>query len=237
MNDEFDDDESMMGHQRDIMAVLGIDVWIPKDAPCQPHQPAVWRDQAPEDLISSGFAENISEILLTKSIAERLQPPAPVLNAHEDSAVFADQSAQHDAVKEPPAVPVVSQEPAVPMLQIPAFAIEALVLPQCVLLIDSTAVTAEQQMLWRNIQRAVSAEFHHLMWPFAWQNMQDGRGAASYVQGFADAFSMEKTVLCLGEVPYLQSSRSIHLASLQDMLDQPLLKKRLWQFMQNKIKE
>ena len=89
----------------------------------------------------------------------------------------------------------------------------------------------------KNIQRAVQAEFHALQWPFAWTNMQDGRGAASYVQGFLDALSAEKNVLCLGGIPHLQSSKSIQLASLQDMLDQPLLKKRLWQFMQNKTKD
>ena len=67
--------------------------------------------------------------------------------------------------------------------------------------------------------------------------MQDGRGASSYIQGFLDVFSTEKNVLCLGEIPHLQASHSIQLASLQEMLIQPLLKKRLWQFMQNKMKE
>ena len=109
--------------------------------------------------------------------------------------------------------------------------------PHCVLLVDASYMSAEQQLLWKNIQRAVQAEFHALQWPFAWPNMQDGRGAASYVQGFLDAVSAEKNVLCLGEIPHLQSSEYIQLASLQDTLDQPLLKKRLWQFMQNKIRD
>jgi len=69
------------------------------------------------------------------------------------------------------------------------------------------------------------------------RNSSDGRGASSYVSGFLDAISTEKNILCLGQIPHLTSSAHIQLASLQEMVEQPLLKKRLWQFMQNKIKE
>lgn len=212
----------MMGHQRDIMAALGIDLWIPKDALCLQHQPAIWRDQAPAEIISEIILPQTPDVF--DSVARQLDvEPAEKINSPE-------------ILEQPIVAPVVVQEPIIPALQIPAFSIEAIILPKSVLLIDATAVTADQQHLWRNIQRAVTAEFYQLQWPFAWQNMQDGRGAAFYVQGFADALSTDKNVLCLGEVPHLQSS-FIRLASLQEMIDQPLLKKRLWQFMQNKIKE
>lgn len=216
----------MIGHQRDIMAALGIDVWIPKGAVCQPHQPSAWRDQAPP--------EAVSEIILPKAPA-RLAQALPQFKA--------EPPPKAEAVPEKPAAaeaaapkPAESAELA-PALQISAFSIEAVSLPHCVLLVDVSHISAEQQQLWKNIQRAVQAEFHALQWPFAWLNMQDGRGAASYVQGFLDALSAEKNVLCLGGIPHLQSSKCIQLASLQDMLDQPLLKKRLWQFMQNKIRD
>ncbi|OTG90735.1 hypothetical protein [Acinetobacter sp. ANC 3813] len=213
----------MMGHQRDIMAALGIDLWIPKDAMCLQHQPAIWRDQAPAEVISEIILQQTSDV--ADLIAQQPElAPVERVNSLDIQPKLAE-------------APVIVQEPIVPALQIPAFSIEAIVLAKAVVLIDSTAVTADQQLLWRNIQRAVSAEFYQLQWPFAWQNMQDGRGAASYVQGFSDALSADKNVLCLGDIPHLQSSSSIRLASLQEMLDQPLLKKRLWQFMQNKIKE
>lgn len=212
----------MMGHQRDIMAALGIDLWIPKGALCLQHQPAIWRDQAPAEIISEIILPQTPDVF--DSVARQLDvAPAERINSPE-------------ILEQPIVAPVAVQEPIIPALQIPAFSIEAIILPKSVLLIDATAVTVDQQLLWRNIQRAVTAEFHQLQWPFAWQNMQDGRGAASYVQGFADALSTDKNVLCLGEVPHLQSS-FIRLASLQEMIDQPLLKKGLWQFMQNKIKE
>ncbi|MGK7823808.1 hypothetical protein ACSRC9_16330, partial [Acinetobacter baumannii] len=39
--------------------------------------------------------------------------------------------------------------------------------------------------------------------------------------------------LCLGKCAYIQHANIIHLASLKEMLDKPLLKKRLWQLMQD----
>ena len=221
----------MMGHQRDIMAALGIDIWIPKGTACQPHQPEIWRDRA--------VHEPISEIILQQASAV-FEAAVPENRSAESAIAAQDVLADYmDVAAEPKAAvnPVPVQELHIPALEISAFSIEAICLPQCVLIMDATAVTADQQLLWRNIQRAVSAEFFNLQWPFAWQNMQDGRGAGSYVQGFLDAVAVNKNILCLGNILHLQSSQSIQLASLQEMLDQPLLKKRLWQFMQNKIKE
>ena len=65
-------------------------------------------------------------------------------------------------------------------------------------------------------------------------NFQDSRGVDSYVQGFLDAISADKNIILLGQFSYFNHSKIIHLAGLQEMLDQPLLKKRLWQFMQKK---
>lgn len=54
-----------------------------------------------------------------------------------------------------------------------------------------------------------------------------------YIQGFLDAVAAEKKILCLGKCTYIQHANIIHLASLKEMLDKPLLKKRLWQLMQD----
>jgi hypothetical protein len=65
--------------------------------------------------------------------------------------------------------------------------------------------------------------------------LQDGRGAAMYIQGFVDALRQERKVISLGQLPYLNNTEMFELASLQEMIEQPLLKRRLWQFMQNKL--
>ena len=57
------------------------------------------------------------------------------------------------------------------------------------------------------------------------------RGIA-HIQGFLDAAAMNKKILCLGHLDFIQHSNILHLASLEEMIAQPLLKRRLWQLMQ-----
>lgn len=217
----------MIGHQRDVLAALGIDIWIPKAEVCQPHQSTLWRDQAPAEIISDTVSEIIVPHLVARSSV--VISPSPVLVPAQQEAVVVAEP-----VKQAP-------EPEIdvrPSLNIDAFVVEALNMAHCVVLTDAANLTAEQQLLWSNIQRALASEFLMLQWPFAWLKFQDGRGASSYVQGFIDGMCEgHKSILCLGKIPYLESSECIELASLQEMLDEPKLKKRLWQFMQSKPKD
>ena len=213
----------MIGHQRDILATLGIDIWVPKDAACQ-NMPSssIWRDQAAPEYLSEIVVAKAQPLIVPEPKAEQLktldQPdplPTPTPIVKEVQAEIVPQ--------------VVEERPA---LHIAAFQLQAFGLPHCVIVTDATELSAEQQQLWNNIQQALQAEYYELQWPFPLINFQDGRGAESYVQGFIDAISADKNIIFLGQFPYFNHSKSIHLAGLQEMLDQPLLKKRLWQFMQ-----
>ena len=213
----------MIGHQRDILATLGIDIWVPKDAACQ-NMPSssIWRDQAAPEYLSEIVVAKAQPLIVPEPKAEQLktldQPdplPAPTPVVKEVQAEIVPQ--------------VVEERPA---LHIAAFQLQAFGLPHCVIVTDATKLSAEQQQLWNNIQQALQAEYYELQWPFPLINFQDGRGAESYVQGFIEAISADKNIISLGQFPYFNHSKSIHLAGLQEMLDQPLLKKRLWQFMQ-----
>lgn len=205
----------MIGHQREVLSALGIDLWIPRAAPCQQRRPTVlWRDQAD------------SEIILP------LQP-TPVVDMVVDVAVVPTSQIA------PPNVPVVAAKFVVKNTdntaqQLAAFQLQSLSLAHCIILLDTTTLTADQQVLWGNIQRAANAEFSELNWPFAWQHAQDARGAHSYIAGFIDGQGLDKHILMLGEVAHFQHSKAMQLASLQEMLEQPLLKCRLWQLMQNR---
>lgn len=213
----------MIGHQRDILATLGIDIWVPKDAACQ-NMPSssIWRDQAAPEYLSEIVVAKAQPLIVPEPKAEPLktldQPeplPTPTPAVKEVQAEIAPQ--------------VIEERPA---LHIAAFQLQAFGLPHCVIVTDATELSAEQQQLWNNIQQALQAEYYELQWPFPLINFQDGRGAESYVQGFMDAISADKNIIFLGQFAYFNHSKSIHLAGLQEMLDQPLLKKRLWQFMQ-----
>ncbi|MGE8649434.1 MAG: hypothetical protein ACN6NL_05855 [Acinetobacter sp.] len=209
----------MIGHQRDILATLGIDIWIPKGDVCQQHQVSIWRDQAP--------AELHSEIILPQPTQIAPVAKAPLV-APEPVIVETKAEVKSEA----PAV-VASQEQR-EILYIPPFNLQALSLEHCTIVIDATQMTEQTQHLWANIQRALQSEFYELNWPFPWVNLQDGRGVEAYIQGFLDMMSLEKNIISLGSIPHVTLNKMIQLASLQEMLDQPILKKRLWQFMQNR---
>ncbi|MGE8561413.1 MAG: hypothetical protein ACN6NJ_10765 [Acinetobacter sp.] len=212
----------MIGHQRDILATLGIDIWVPKGAACQ-NMPSssIWRDQAAPEYLTEIVVAKVQSPIQPEPKTEQLktlirpeQLPTPTVAVEE---------VQVEVV-----APVIER----PALHIATFQLQAFSLPHCVIVMDATELSIEQQQLWNNIQQAVQAEYHELQWPFPLINFQDGRGAESYVQGFIDVISADKNIIFLGQFPYFNHSKSIHLAGLQEMLDQPLLKKRLWQFMQ-----
>ena len=211
----------MIGHQRDILATLGIDIWVPKDAACQ-NMPSssIWRDQAAPEYLSEIVVAKAQPLIVPEPKAE----PLKTLDQAEPLPTPAVKEVQAEI-----ALPVVEERPA---LHIAAFQLQAFGLPHCVIVTDATELSAEQQQLWNNIQQALQAEYYELQWPFPLINFQDGRGAESYVQGFIDAISADKNIILLGQFSYFNHSKIIHLAGLQEMLDQPLLKKRLWQFMQ-----
>ena len=208
----------MMGHQRDILASLGIDIWVSRTAVSQTlPQSSVWRDQAAPEIHS--------DIIVPAAVNQQLKQQQPII--HEEPKQ--EPSPQHTAVEvvAPDDIPE-----ARVMLQVEAFSIEALQLPYCVILVESTALSQKQQQLWRNIQHALQAEYHVLQWPFALEVLQDGIGVENYVQGFVDVLSTDKNMLILGQLPHFRSEQCLHLASLQEMLDQPLLKKSLWDAIQ-----
>lgn len=218
----------MMGHQRDILATMGIDIWIPRSvARVQHSQPSgLWRDQAQPEIIT--------ELALS-------QVELPVSGESDipeiDNALTQFFEIEQENVQQTlkPATPVAVELQSQSAIQIEAFELQAVSLATCLIVLDASYLTEAQAELWANIQQAIPAEYHELKWPFPLLEMQDGRGAVSYVQGFIDAIGVDKDLIALGDIPHLQQVELHRLASLQEMLEQPILKKRLWQFMQRSL--
>lgn len=213
----------MIGHSREVLANLGIDIWISREVVCQElPQSTIWRDQ------------NTPEVMLDLTLQDQ-SIVADVLLNDPILSFETEQPVQVKGESKPQLAPVIAIEQELrPTVVLEPFNIQALVLPHIVILMEGSNITADQQMLWSNIQRAVQAEFTELNWPFALPDLQDGYAVNSYIQGFLDVISIEKTILVLGQIPHYQNSNMMYLATLQDMLDEPLLKRRLWNFIQNK---
>lgn len=218
---------SRVEHQRSILASLGIDVWMPRaDVSARPYTATLYRDQA--------APEQNKAVNFTLDVAKHTE------KSMQSAAVSAQSTSKsmHDAQVKTP-LPIVEATPEVVQtvqqpepIALAAFVLHAWRLDHCVLLLDATTQTSAEQNLWRNIQQAKLGQFFDLNWPFALTPLQDGRGVDAYIRGFMDGLIEDRKLISLGDLPHYQDSRVIQLASLQQMLDQPVLKRRLWQFMQ-----
>lgn len=230
----YDMNVSMVEHQRNIMSVIGIDLWIPKtDVPTRTYTSSIYRDQAlPEPDYSHNFeVENFNhvDVLESKNTTnvDHIAPPNDVHNNPSERSQV-EQTAQKNQK-----IDVGISTEAREAVYVAPFELQALCLEHCVILVDSTQLSPEQATLWQNIQMAKPSQFVVLKWPFALASLQDGRGVPVYIQGFVDALKVDKQILSIGKISYAKIDHIIELPDLQQMLDQPLLKRKLWAYMQN----
>ncbi|MCK4101106.1 hypothetical protein [Acinetobacter radioresistens] len=222
----------MIGHERKILATLGIDVWIPRGTvSARLGNTPIWRDQTAkvEPLHFHDHVKNVKPDSATENLQKKITDIVEQV-AVDTLPPQAEKEHLPAASKDANAAEAVN-----PIVEVEAFSVQAYSLVHCIILINATRLTEPQQQLWLNIQRSLSGQYSLLEWPFPLPNFQDNRGVGCYVQGFIDAIAYEKSILSLGDIPYLNHSKIIRLASLQEMLDKPLLKKRLWQFMYKKM--
>ncbi|NNP74081.1 hypothetical protein A7P53_15595 [Acinetobacter defluvii] len=218
---------SVQQHQRSLLAAMGIDVWVPKlDVPVRHMQSQLYRDSAAPENVSEAVISDLlqTELVITEDIPAQQQPEQRSIQVKVGSIQHAEVLSEKQPINSP-------TEP-IEIKNLAAFELQAICLKSCVIVIDATQISTEQQKLWFNIQNAMISEYFELKWPFPVTQFQDGRGVHMYIQGFLDALKHDKVIITLGEIAHLKNTDAIQLASLQEMLAQPKLKRRLWKFMQ-----
>ena len=228
-------------HQRSILAAMGIDLWIPKvDVQTRHYQNALYRDVAQLESENTAPFEFSNSNVVTQPVTIIKNPTAELQQTEKPIQSEVTllkrniETQQTEEVSSPEQIKKQTEFNVEPALQIAPFEIQAYCIENCLILVDCTEMDSDQKTLWANIQRAVSGQYYDLKWPFPMLQFQDGKGAAMYTQGFIDCLKQERKLISLGQLPYSQNSDVIQLANLQEMIDQPILKRRLWQFMQNK---
>ena len=227
-------------HQRSILATMGIELWVPMvDVQTRHYENALYRDiaQVEQDIAIVPELSTHSTQSDARLENQNVQPPQ-IEKAHQPEVSLLKRNPETQQTEEVSAPEQIQQQTnftVEPALQIAPFEIQAYCIENCVIFVDCTQISADQLTLWGNIQQALVGQFYDLKWPFPMVQLQDGRGAGMYIQGFIDALRQERKAISLGQLPYLNSSEMFELASLQEMIEQPLLKRRLWQFMQNKV--
>ena len=227
-------------HQRSILATMGIELWIPKvDVQTRHYENALYRDIAQVERDIAVVPElNTHSTQSDAKLENQNVQPSQIEKAHQPEVSLLKRNPETQQIEEVSAPEHIQQQTnftVEPALQIAPFEIQAYCIESCVIFVDCTQINADQFTLWGNIQQALVGQFYDLKWPFPMLQLQDGRGAAMYIQGFVDALRQERKVISLGQLPYLNNTEMFELASLQEMIEQPLLKRRLWQFMQNKL--
>lgn len=215
-----------LAQQRQMLACMGIDLWVAKDvSDLQTVDNVLYRDST----------------IVTGSLLPVVSEESPAASTVLDPALE-DVETQANLVEPQPKVvakavdhlQVSADVTPAAEVEIAAFELQAVVLPNCILILQATDLTVEQQQLWSNIQAAQIGRSYHLKWPFALAQFQDGRGVSAYIQGFLAALQQEHRLISLGALPVLFDGHILQLSNLQEMLDQPLLKRQLWQHMQEK---
>ena len=245
-----------LAHQRSILAAMGVDLWVTRQAVhTQQIEYPIYRDQAPDQVIFAAPGLDTATSSLSPPVhanpsaapQRSLTNSGIELNAqsshHAQATQLLKQQAPQDIVDRDPQSQSLDQtaasadldsEAAIerPPLHIDAFELQAYVFERCVLLLEGSALSAEQMRLWSNIHAVEAGQYFELKWPFPLAQYQDGRGAAMYIQGFINGLAQDKPIISLGPIPHLSDGRVQCLASLQQMLEQPMLKRDLWQAMQ-----
>ena len=168
----------MIGQQRNILAAIGIDIWIPKDVVCEKNTAAhLWRDQVVENntpIEEISFASDLVE-------AHDLEPiiSEPIVEVQSQPQEITPKPILREATTAKPQIVVEGS--------VQSFELQMYVLENCSILVESSQLNAEQQQLWQNIQKAKLGYYAELKWPFPLAEFQDSRFLPSYIQGFLDA--------------------------------------------------
>ena len=222
----------MIEQQRQQLAMMGIDVWIPRHAAVRSisTRTTLWRDVADEPSVNLPISQTEP---LRQTHQDRITQHVPEVDlTHRHSAVEPQPKIQQQKTTIQPTV-----TPAIipPAQAVQAFQLQALVADQFVILTDHAALSPETLQLWRNIQQALSLLDASLQWPLPLANLQDSAALGDYVQGFFDVIAAEKAIFCLGDLPIELKLAHQRVASLAEMLQQPLLKQQLWTLIQQKL--
>jgi len=216
---------------------MGIDLWVPKvNVETRQYESTLYRDvECLESIKLAPLEFSNQDTQQTDQYVHTIDVDQQDQTQHVEVSLLKinPRTSQTEEILNTDKIQLQTNFVSSSVIQLDAFQLQAYCAVSCVILVDCTDLKSDEQTLWLNIQRAISGQFYELKWPFPLLQFQDGKGAILYIQGFIDALKQERKVISLGQLPQLNSTDVIQLASLQEMIEQPILKRRLWQFMQN----
>lgn len=232
--------------QRAILAGLGIPLWIPKLLGARKQHAAstiIWRDQPGLDQLGISIPQTLQ---VANVAAQQETSVVPIENQSsvarqavpEQSAKVADVTVSNPIIAPMPlpgadvAVHPADSLSSQPLLR---FSVQAVEINHWILLVDEqTLQSTEVRQLWGNICAAFAkTEQLRFNWPLAdglrWQHPQ---GAKAALNGFLFRLGMDKRIGLMGQLQDdVMPDRIERLPTLQELIEQPLKKRSLWQLL------
>ena len=139
----------MIGRQRNILATLGIDVWIPREVVCEKNiAPSLWRDQE---------AEQIQSLPIQFETPVQNKPELQIKHEPVQPITMVEPRNNAEIIVAPQAVELIrGKEQVVVTTQVQSFELQMYILENCAILVESSRFNEAQQQLWQNIQKALN---------------------------------------------------------------------------------
>lgn len=235
--------EQRHAHQRQMMAMMGIDLWALRQQHVQSNTLSIFRDQFAMDAASFEVSSQAALPSSSNFIQSGTDHTANIGLAGHHAVPDENRNSTAGIVLTPLSQPIMmstdTHAVAVPVdtqAQIPevvaevaAFELHACIFEHVVVLVNVQHLTADEAQLWVNIRASQTSQLRALNWPSPVQHFQDGYGVAAYIRGFLEALGSGLKIICLGACSHMDSSSMVQLASLTEMINQPQLKRDLWQ--------
>ena len=233
-----------------ILQQLGIRRWIPR---AQGHVTAsthlIWQNNEPNPEHSM-FKQSDAQVIepLKSTDAVPVKTTLEIQKAHQaDTEHRINQLSNLPSSQPSPAIQTSStlqtkipnhthHQPTVNTIQTASSAFQIELLQHTQFLICAVVQDTQQMEIWRNIQRASQTESLQLKWPVEIKDWQVTDAALqSYLNGFLSA-QQSRVLMTLGDIhiPIIeqQIAPQYRFAALAEMLQQPILKRELWQVIQ-----
>lgn len=196
----------MSEHQRNVLAQMGIDIWIPQQTAVHAcSTKTVWRDQVPtvavkeQPSVVKKTPQPIVENIVKPVIEKKIEQPQKIVQS--DSFVLQTYNIND----------------------------------QVCILVNIINLTSEEKEFLENFQQSMQTSVAEIKWPMPLQNFQDQDYMDCYVEGFLAVHAKELQYFSFGELEFLNCS-CIVLPTVKEILSDSLLKKEIWKNLRGFLK-
>lgn len=214
----------MIEHRQQLLTSMGIELWAPRQVAVRSIQTkSIWRDRSTD--LEQEIALQTTEPSTQVAVKGELDSEKVLPTIQTKKVDIPEKQIEPKLEKQI----VVSQDVVQAKSIVSEFRLHALIGAKFVLITEQQQLTSVGRVLWLNIQNALNLNSADLQWPFPLMDLQDGGAVQDYIKGFFDVVAVEKTILCLGQLPIEICYSFEQLPSLAQILEQPLGKQDLWQ--------